>query len=240
MNITLHHSRTGNGPPLLLLHGNGEDASYFTHQIRHFSHQYTVIAIDTRGHGRSPRGTAPFSIRQFAADLYDFMTAQGIAKAHILGFSDGGNIALYFALAHPEMVDKLILNGANLYPAGVKASAQLPVEIGYRIASIFAKRDPDSEKKAEMLGLMVKEPRINPKELQRLTMPTLVIAGTNDMIKTSHTRLIARSLPKSELAFVRGDHFIAANNPAEFNRCVDEFLNNPASPRQPAYSKTEL
>ena len=48
----LHYTRQGAGPPLLLLHGNGEDGSYFVHQMGAFSLHYTVYAIDTRGHGK--------------------------------------------------------------------------------------------------------------------------------------------------------------------------------------------
>ena len=73
MDISLYYIEEGQGKPLILLHGNGEDHTYFVHQIRYFSRMYRVIAIDTRGHGASPRGTAPFSIRQFAEDLLSFM-----------------------------------------------------------------------------------------------------------------------------------------------------------------------
>ncbi len=109
MNIQLSYREQGRGEPLILLHGNGEDSSYFAEQIRCFSKTYRVIAVDTRGHGRTPRGTAPFTIRQFAEDLKGLMDRLKIEKAHILGFSDGGNIALVFALCYPQMVDHLIL-----------------------------------------------------------------------------------------------------------------------------------
>lgn len=62
----------------------------------------------------SPRGSAPFTIQQFSWDLYDFMKTHQISKAVILGFSDGANIAMEFAIKHPHMVKALILNGGNL------------------------------------------------------------------------------------------------------------------------------
>ena len=132
--ISLHFVEQGRGKPLILLHGNGEDGSYFKHQINCFSANYRVIAIDTRGHGQSPRGEKPFTIVQFADDLQDFMDENGIDQAILLGFSDGGNIALTFALKYPKRVEMLILNGANLFPSGVKARYQWPIEIGYHIA----------------------------------------------------------------------------------------------------------
>lgn len=220
----LHYTRQGGGPPLLLLHGNGEDGSYFVHQMDAFSLHYTVYAIDTRGHGRSPRGDAPFTMEQFARDLLEFMDEEAIQKANILGFSDGGNIALTFALTHPERVDRLILNGANLDPSGVKLHIQLPIVLGYALASLFARISPGAKRSAEILGLMVKEPHIPAQALETLYIPTLVIVGTRDMIRDAHTLLIAGSLPLGRLEMIVGDHFIAAKSPDEFNEAVAAFL----------------
>lgn len=224
--ISLHFVEKGRGKPLILLHGNGEGGSYFEHQIDCFSANYRVIAIDTRGHGQTPRGEKPFTIVQFAEDLHDFMDESGIDQALLLGFSDGGNIALTFALKYPERVEKLILNGANLFPSGVKARYQWPIEIGYHIAKYFAKKSEKAKQNAEMLGLMVNEPHIDPVELARLTMPVLVVAGTKDMIKDKHTRLIYKSLPNARLSIIEGDHFVANKNAAAFNKEVSEFLRN--------------
>ena len=222
--IQLHYIERGEGQPLILLHGNGESCDYFEHQIAHFCGNYLVVAIDTRGHGRSPRGDKPFTIKQFAEDLHGFMNEKDIAKAILLGFSDGGNIALEFALKYPERVDKLILNGANLFPSGVKPLYQWPVEIGYRVAKLFSKKSEKALRNAEMLGLMVNEPHIAPSELAAITLPVLVVAGTKDMIKESHTKLIYNSLPNAQLAIIEGDHFVANKNPEAFNTTVERFL----------------
>lgn len=222
--VQLHYIEQGQGQPLILLHGNGESCDYFEHQIDCFSKDYRVIAIDTRGHGKSPRGEKPFTIKQFAEDLHDFMNEKSIEKAILLGFSDGGNIALTFALRHPERIEKLILNGANLFPRGVKPLYQWPIEIGYRIAKLFAKKSEKAKQNAEMLGLMVNEPHIEPSELARLTMPVLVIVGTKDMIKESHTKLIYKSLLNAQMNIIEGDHFVANKNADAFNKVVKRFL----------------
>jgi len=228
MDTTHHFISRGQGYPLILLHGNGEDSSYFEHQLEAFSAAgYRVIALDTRGHGSTPRGTAPFTIRQFADDLLAFMDLHAIDRAHLLGFSDGGNIALIFALRHPERVNKLILNGANLDARGVKRSVQIPIEIGYRVARLFARRSEGALRKAELLGLMVNDPAIAPTELRHLQPPTLVIAGTHDMIRDTHTRLIATNIPHAQLVFIEGNHFIAHQHPEAFNKAVLEFLQHP-------------
>lgn len=224
MDIQLYYQEKGQGEPLILLHGNGEDSTYFVNQVDYFANKYRVIAVDTRGHGKSPRGTADFTMRQFVEDLYHFMEDLQLEKANILGFSDGGNIALLFAIKYPQKVDRLILNGANLNGKGVKPSVQIPVIFGYKIASLFAKRIDNARKNAEILGLMVNDPNIEESQLEQVTARTLVIAGAKDMIKDSHTRLIYEKLPDAELVILPGDHFIANKNPEEFNRAVEQFL----------------
>ena len=222
--IQLNYVERGAGDALILLHGNGESLDYFAGQLDFFARFYRVIALDTRGHGASPRGSAPFTIRQFAEDLRAFMDERGIDSAHILGFSDGGNIALSFALKYPQRVRKLILNGANLDPLGVKLHVQIPIVLGYHLARLFAGKRPEARRRMELLGLMVNEPHFAPQDLRKLELPALVIAGDRDMIRDRHTRLIADSLPNARLAILKGNHFIANQRPEEFNRVVAEFL----------------
>lgn len=86
MDIALYYQEKGKKEPFILLHGNGEDGSYFKHQIDYFSDRYRVIALDTRGHGRSPRGSKPFTIEQFSCDLYDFMKSMRFQRQSFWGF----------------------------------------------------------------------------------------------------------------------------------------------------------
>ena len=224
MDIEHYFVTLGHGKPLILLHGNGEDSSYFKGQIDEFSKHYQVYAVDTRGHGKTPRGIEPFAIRQFAEDLLGFMDGHQMEKAHILGFSDGANIAMIFAIRYPERVDRLILNGGNLDSRGVKRSTQIPIEMGYKIARKFANKSDSARRNAEMLGLMVNDPNIMPEELSAIKAKTLVVAGTNDMIREEHTRLIASGIPDAELVLIKGNHFIANKEPEAFNRVVLSFL----------------
>lgn len=225
MDISLYYQEKGNNEPFILLHGNGEDGSYFKNQINYFSDRYRVIALDTRGHGKSPRGTKPFTIEQFSCDLYDFMTNLEIPNAVILGFSDGANIAMKFAMKYPSKVKALILNGGNLNPKGVKRTIQISIETGYKIAKQFASKSPNAKQNAEMLGLMVNEPNIGLDELSKITVPTLVICGSRDMIKESHTKKIAENIPNAKLSIIKGNHFIANKRYIAFNKEVEDFLH---------------
>ena len=226
MDIKHYFVEKGQGVPLILLHGNGENCGYFMGQIEVFAQYYHVYALDTRGHGKTPRGDASFTIRQFADDLRDFMDEHGIEKAHILGFSDGGNIAMIFAMKYPERVNRLILNGANLDAKGIKRSVQIPIEIGYWFAKLFANKSPEAKLHAETLGLMVNDPDVKPMELSKIQAKTLVIAGTRDMVKEDHTRLLASCIPDVQLVILDGNHFIANKCPEAFNRAVLAFLRD--------------
>lgn len=222
--ITLAAREAGTGEPLILLHGNGESGAYFSAQMDYFSSRYHVLAVDTRGHGQSPRGSAPFTFGQFAEDLADFLDERGIAQTYLLGFSDGASTAMEFALRYPARVRRLVLNGANLNPRGVKPSVQIPIVLGYGLVSLIACFDPKARPKKEILGLMVTQPHITPAQLTTLTMPTLVLVGTRDMIRDRHSRQIAAAIPDARLVRIKGTHFIAAEASGEFNKIVNDFL----------------
>ena len=226
MDIQHAYIEEGSGEVLILLHGNGESKEYFEHQIPYFSHSYRVIAPDTRGHGETPKGEKPFKLWQFAEDLEDLMEDMGIDKANLLGFSDGGNIALLFALKYPEKVERLILNGANIFPEGMAEPGYSQILAAYERNKAALPEHPEKQDRFDLLALMVEEPKIDPKELAALKMPVLVIAGTQDMIREEHTRLIAESIPGAELVFLEGDHFIAHERPEAFNARIEKFLKN--------------
>lgn len=226
MDIQLNYVEGGEGIPFIMLHGNEEDQRYFKYQMEYFSKSYRVILVETRGHGESPRGTAPFTIDQFAEDFKHFLDRQGISKMILLGFSDGGNTALTFAKKYPEYLIKLIVNGANLSPFGVILREQVPICAKYYWTCIRSLFNKALILKKEMLGLMVNDPHIDPKTLRDISVPTLVIAGTNDMIRRSETERIAAAIPGSRLEFIEGDHFIARRKRDVFNSVVEEFLKD--------------
>ena len=222
---TLYYEVTGQGLPLVLLHGNGEDSTYFEHQVPVFSQFYQVIAIDTRAHGRSTRGNAPLDFYLFADDVIAVLDDLGLQKAHILGFSDGGNIALHTVLKYPERVLSIIADGANLFPAGLLPEIQTHQKEKYALLCEKAKTDFEYQKKAEIYGLMIHHPNLTFDMLAQIHTPTLILAGEYDMIAPAHTQGIAQAIERAELFIVAdGDHFIAAKMPDVFNALVMDFL----------------
>lgn len=224
MPFGLYYTEKGFGTPLVLLHGNGENGEYFKNQIDYFAKKYRVIAVDTRGHGKSPRGNKPFRLETFADDLKSFLDENNLKRVNLLGFSDGGNIALIFTLKYPDYVNKLAVNGANLFPSGLKVGFLLPVKLLYGLFYFPARFNKRAKRRLELLALMAKEPDILPEQLNDIKCPVLVMAGTRDLIKEKHTRLIAGSVPNSRLCFLKGDHSIAKTNSLEYNKTVEKFL----------------
>ena len=224
MPFGLYYTEKGFGTPLVLLHGNGENGEYFKNQIDYFAKKYRVIAVDTRGHGKSPRGNKPFRLETFADDLKSFLDENNLKRVNLLGFSDGGNIAIIFTLKYPDYVNKLAVNGANLFPSGLKAGFMMPVKLLYGLFYFPARFNKKVKRRLELLALMAKEPDILPEQLNDIKCPVLVMAGTRDLIKEKHTRLIAGSVPNSRLCFLKGDHSIAKTNSLEYNKTVEKFL----------------
>ena len=222
----LYYETHGRGTPILLLHGNGEDCRYFDAQLPALTaHGYRVIRMDTRGHGRSGWGKSPLTFTRFAADAAAVLDACGETSAHLLGFSDGGNTAILFALQYPQRVRSLILNGANLTPAGLKPGVRLLDAAGWAAGSFCGLFSEPAKKRAEIIGLMVTQPQIKAGWLEAIHAPALVVAGQHDMILRQHTEEIARRIPGAKLKILPGaDHFLAARHPAQFNRMILSFL----------------
>lgn len=225
----LYYELHGSGEPLVLLHGNGEDSSYFIHQIAYFSKTYQVIVMDTRGHGKSEFGHKYLNFELFAKDVYALLQHLHIQKANILGFSDGGNTAMAFALKYPQCVSSLILNGADYDPKGVKRSIQIPIIIGYKILSFFTNWKEELKDKQQVMGLMVLHPHMTLAQLEKIQARTLVIVGTKDMIKESHSKEIANAIANARFEVMEGNHFIANKKPEMFNQIVADFLEEKES-----------
>ncbi|MGO4204547.1 alpha/beta fold hydrolase [Rhodococcus sp. TAF43] len=221
----LHYEVHGDGEPLVLLHGNSENLGYFAGQVPAFAATYRVLALDTRAHGESTRGDGPLDFERFADDVCAVLDATGVESAHVLGYSDGGNTALTLALRHPARVRSLIVNAANLDPAGLGPMFRIPATAAWMLGGLVAPLSRGLARRRGMLGLMVRHPHIAPAALAAIDVPTLVIVGERDVIPRRHTDLITRSIPGAELVVLPGaGHASAEERPDLFNAAVLDFL----------------
>ncbi|HHU04904.1 MAG TPA: alpha/beta hydrolase [Clostridiales bacterium] len=215
----------GEGEALILLHGNGEDYSCFDKQLPDFSRHYRCIAIDSRGHGKSTHGSERLSLRLMAGDVLNVMDALELKKAHILGFSDGGNIALYIALTAPGRVSTLILSGANADPSGIEPKEfklMLKKRCSLKVQAFFSRA---AERKLEVWELMINEPNFTQTELESIALPALITAGEHDVILRGHTEYLSKCLRNSELIiFGGGSHYVHMEQAMLYNETVLNFL----------------
>ncbi|MGX7417504.1 alpha/beta fold hydrolase [Carnobacterium gallinarum] len=215
----------GSGHPLVLLHGNNEDSRIFESQLAIFSQTYQVIAIDTRGHGHSSHGTATLSFTRIALDIVAVLDYLAIQHANFIGFSDGGNSAMYVAVKHPSYVDSLILVGANLTTGGMKKKPLFGVKLAYSLTNLLANVSSKYHQKKQIIDLMLKQLTLTIEDIKTIQAPTLVVAGENDMIEEAHTQLIADSIPQAELVIIPdADHFLIMKQPELFNQIALAFL----------------
>ncbi|MGI6176210.1 MAG: alpha/beta fold hydrolase [Christensenellales bacterium] len=222
--FSMFYSVCGSGEALLMLHGNGEDGRIFSHQIQAFSGFFTVYTLDSRWHGKSEKGGGGvLTYRQMAADVLEFMDRLGIQSAHLLGFSDGGNIALMMARLAPERMKSIVLLGANAAPNGLLARERLWMRCAYAAFSLCAWL-PACRRKKHLYGLMLQGPHITREELAGIGVPSLVVAGEKDVVRPAHTRYIADTLQNASLCILKGcDHFALIKAPQVLNECVQLF-----------------
>lgn len=190
--LKLFYHKEGSGRPVILLHGNGEDHTIFDVAIRDLARSYTVYALDSRAHGKSDP-VPSLTYREMAGDVAAFIRQQGLEKPALVGFSDGGVVALLVALRWPDLPGRLVVAGANMTPTGIKQPWRTLMRVQNRVS-------PDPK-----LELMLTQPHLAGWQLTGITAPTLVLAGEKDLIDEGQTRRIARSIPGAKLLILPGE-----------------------------------
>lgn len=185
-NTNIYYVESGKGQPLILLHGNAETHQIFDKLIPTLSAYFHVYALDSRGHGKSAR-VKEIHYQDMANDVVDFIKQLKLERPLLYGFSDGGITGLLIASQHPDLLDKLMISGANLNPNGLHSRDRFV----YWTWHLVTQR-PE-------LRILNTEPNITKADLQRIQIPTLVMAGEKDSVKISHTRLISEQIPNSKL-----------------------------------------
>ena len=231
--IQMYYEIRGEGPPLILLHGGLGSTLTWRNQIPALSEYYKVIAVDSRGHGRSTFTEQRISYSLMTSDILELMDFLGIEKAHILGWSDGGIIGLDLAINHPDRLNKVIAFGANYNPSGLRTDIGENEKINdfmEKAANDYQTLSPDPTRWdafLENIGQMwASEPNFSAEQLGSIIVPMLILDGDNDeAIYTEHTREMAGLIPTAELTLIPSTgHFAMWEKPDEINKVILEFL----------------
>lgn len=190
MKPEIYYKKTGNGKPLILLHGNKEDHHIFDELVEALKNDFTIYAVDSRGHGKSGNAEE-YHYSDMADDILDLIEKEQLDKPYFYGFSDGAIIGLLCAIKQ-DCFSKLMLSGANTKPSGLKPLCLLGMVFSY----VFS-RD-------ERTKMMLREPNITALELSKISCPTLVLAGEFDIIKLSDTQFIYNNIKNASLEIIKG------------------------------------
>jgi len=204
------------GTPIVLIHGSTIDShTDWDALIPALAKEYKVFAPDCRGHGKSNNPKMLYLFKELADDVAEFVRAMGYEKAHIIGHSNGGNVALVVGVEHPEVTQTCIPQAANAYVTRYLVQRE-PVVLD---ADYVAKNNPDMMN--EMIALhsethgaeywrdllwmtmkeIISEPDYSPADLARVNLPMLVIMGVEDAVNApdEHAQYIASNVPNAEL-----------------------------------------
>ena len=208
--IRLFYEQYGEGRPLVLLHGNGEDHTIFNEAMEVLRERFTCFALDSRGHGNSDP-VDELHYADMASDLLAFLEALDLRDVALCGYSDGGIVAL-MAARWTDRIKDLIVCGANTHPRGLKLRAYMDIRREHRQA-------PDIYN-----TVMLREPHIPAEDLRAIHARTLVVAGSRDIIRERDTRFIAETIFGAELLILPGeDHGSYINHSEKIANIIQDF-----------------
>ena len=228
--VTLYYETYGAGRPLLLVHGNGFSIGSLAAQIAFFKERHKVIAMDSRDHGRSSDSNEPLTYEKMTDDLAALIDHLALDSVDVVGWSDGGIEALLLGMRHPATVRKIVAMAPNLNPGPQAFYKEADELIRAMVASMpdSARRTPEGRRELKVTELTLREPNIAPAQLERISAPTLVLAGDHDVIRLEHVVTIVNHLPNGELGiFPNSTHMVPYDDPALFNATVERFLDRP-------------
>jgi 3-oxoadipate enol-lactonase len=253
--ISISFKRSGDGPPLFLLHGAEADHAMFDAFGAHLAPHFTVFAYDQRDSGATRNPTSPYGFGELADDLAALITALGFARAHVFGTSFGGAIAQLAAVRHPARIDRLVLAStfrvgvsvASINPEGFPRFAELRARLPESLPdfaeyffppsyiashpqalAIFTGNKRDTGQR-ERRGAVLAQPIAI--SLAEIKAPTLVLAGREDrLIPPAHTLSLAREIAGARTAVIDGvGHVGTIQDPAAVAAEVIAFLQDKKS-----------
>ena len=178
--INVYYEMHGEGEPLVLIPGLSIDITAFERIISELAQQYTVIAFDNRGAGRTDKPDIPYSIGMMADDTAGLLAALGITHAHVLGVSMGGRIATELTLRHPEMVKSLILVSTFVKRIPIRRrGVMFNLAITFPFVRRIGKRYPQPQYAFER-QLQASRDYDASDRLPEISVPTLILQGRTD------------------------------------------------------------
>jgi len=228
--IKLYAEQYGKGKPLLLIHGNGGSIRSMSAIIPFLSGKYKVIVTDSRAHGKSTDQNDSLSFEMMADDEAALLDQLHIDSAYVVGWSDGGIVALLLAARHPDKVIKLASTGANLWPDSTAIIPSAWKDEKRMYDSLHDKKLATESERNDWKVFMLDwlQPNIDLSLLQQIKSPSLIISGDHDVIVLEHTLKIFENIPNAYLWILpNSGHSTLVEHRDEFNKKVCDFFEQP-------------
>lgn len=250
--MQLHYQSIGNGSPLIFIHGLFGSGDNWRSIAKHFAEDYQVITLDLRNHGRSPHD----AVQDYAAmaeDLLDLFDHLGLQKAHLVGHSMGGKVAMQFATQHPLLVNKLVVVDMSTrayadehthlidamlavdltqQPSRQTVDAALKASIPNQMVRQFllmnlAKTDAGLAWRINLAALKSNYPALQATVCQdaQYDAPCLFINGDkSDYIHAADKALIQQCFKQATFVSLPTGHWVHAEAPQAFIQVLDQHL----------------
>lgn len=232
--IEMYYATYGAGDPVLLIHGGLGHADIWAAQVADLMKDHLVIVADSRGHGRSTRTEEPFGYDLMAADYLALLDYLKIDKVDLVGWSDGGIIGLDIAMKHPERLDHLFAQAANITTDGVDPGVGTNAVFGNYITWMgedYAKVSPTPDQFDAFVGqisnMWATEPNWPDADVAKITTPTAIVLGDHDeAITRAHTDHMAATIPGAQEVILKdASHFAMLQAPDDYTAAVRAFID---------------
>jgi pimeloyl-ACP methyl ester carboxylesterase len=222
--IHIAYTQNGAGENLLLLHGNSGNKSFFKqYQLDYFSNYHT-LALDSRGHGQSRSKDSVLNYEKQSIDVINFCKSMNITNAKVIGYSDGGNLALWLAVKAPEIFSKVVAISPNTVASGTTEDAICAIQKAITTMKRLRRFGFPNRKQIMRFELMLTDSGINETDLKTIKTQVMILYAENDMITEEHILQISSQIPGGKVKKINGcNHFNIAFQ-GETIETMKEFL----------------
>jgi pimeloyl-ACP methyl ester carboxylesterase len=232
----IYYAVYGKGAPVVLLHGGLGHAGQFGFQVPALVDKFQVIAIDSRGQGRSTKGKVAITYDVMASDVVAVLDKLAVKRASFVGWSDGGEIALKLGIGFPDRVERMIVFGANYDANGSKSRSRPSATFNAYMVRSRAEYEKLSKESGGAVSYRALIEALTPlwrnasgitkDQLRAIKAPVLMADGDHDeVIELDQIKEMAELIPNGKLkVFANASHFAMWQDPESFNAAMLEFL----------------
>lgn len=232
--IQMYYATYGAGKPVLLIHGGLGYGDIWSAQVADLMKDHLVIVADSRGHGRSTRTTDPYGYDLMSEDYVALLDYLKVPKVDLVGWSDGGIIGIDIAMKHPERLDHLFAQAANITVDGVDPGVGTNAVFGSYISWMgeeYKKISPTPDQYdafvAQISDMWASQPNWSDAEVAKIATPTAIVLGDHDeAITRAHTDHIAAVIPGAkEIILKDASHFAMLQAPEDYTAAIRAFID---------------